>query len=84
MSHNEIRSIRKNWVATYASIVTDNCPQKEDPNQVYITAGGNLIKYPGQLMTQTADMTTSEVLRNSVLCTVGARFIGIDIKSFYL
>jgi hypothetical protein len=47
--------------------------------------GGNLIKdYPGELTTRTADLTTSKILWNSVLSTNGARFMGIDIKSFYL
>ena len=50
-----------------------------------MTAGGNLIKdYPGELTTRTADLTTSKVLWNSVLSTPGAKFMGVDIKSFYL
>ena len=84
MSHNEIRSILKDLVVTYASIAVDHHPQKEDPNRVRITAGGNLIKYPGKLTTRTANLTTSKVLWNSVLSTVGARFMVIDTKSFYL
>ena len=34
-------------VITYANIVVDYRPQKDDPNLVRITAGGNLIIYPG-------------------------------------
>ena len=83
MSYDEIRSILKDWVVTYASIVVDHWPPKEDPNWVRIT-GGNLIKYPCKLMTRTANLTTSKVLWGSVISTVGARLMGIDIKSFYL
>ena len=60
-------------------------PQKADPNRVRITAGGNLIKdYPGELTTRTADLTASKILWNSILSTRGAKFMGLDIKSFYL
>ena len=54
---------------TYANIVVDYRPQKDDPNRVRITAGGNLIIYPGELTTRTADITTSKILWNSVLST---------------
>jgi hypothetical protein len=63
----------KAW--TYARIVIDNRPQKEDPNQVQITAGGNLIKYKGDVSTRTADLTTSKLLWNSVLSTEGAEYV---------
>ena len=48
-------------------------------------AGGNLITdYPGEVTTRTADLTTSNILLNSVLSTEGAKFMGIDIKSFFI
>ena len=84
MPHDEIRSIPKYWVVTYASIAVNHCPPKGEPNRVRIIAGGNLIKYTGKLTTRTTDLTTSNELWNSVLSTVGARFMGINIKSFYL
>ena len=48
-----------------------------------ITAGGNIIKYPGGLTTRTADLTTSKILWNSVLITQDAKYMCIDIKNFY-
>ena len=84
MTHDQIRQIPKDRVVTYARIVVDFRPQKEDPNRVRITAGGNLIKYPGELTTRTANLTTSKILWNSVVSTEGAKFMGIDVKSFYL
>jgi hypothetical protein len=84
MSHQDIKTIPSNRVVTYVRIVVDFRPQKKDPNRVRITAGGNLIEYPGELTTRTADLTTSKILWNSVLSTEGATFMGIDISNFYL
>lgn len=53
MSHDEIAKIPKDRVITYGRIVIDYRPQKSDPNRVRITAGGNLISYPGELTTRT-------------------------------
>ena len=49
-------------VVTYTNIVVNYTPQKDDPNCVRITAGGNLIIYPGELTTRTADISTSKIL----------------------
>ena len=63
---DRIHEIPNDRVVTYAKIVVDYRPQKEDPNRVIITAGGNLIIYPGELTTRTADITTSKILWNSI------------------
>jgi hypothetical protein len=69
MTHNEIQTIPKNQTVMYARAVVDFCPQKADPHCICITAGGNLINYPGELSTWTADLTTSKLMWNSVLST---------------
>ena len=51
---------------------------------VRVTAYGNLILHPGELTTQTADLTTSNTLWNSVVSTECAEFAGADIKNFYI
>eukprot|EP00804_Cyclotella_cryptica_P018372 CCRYP_015481-RA/>CCRYP_015481-RA protein AED:0.17 eAED:0.17 QI:0/0/0/1/1/1/2/0/862 len=84
MSHNEIKNIPKDRTVTYARIVVDYRPQKDDPNRVRITVGGNLINYPGELTTRTADLTTAKILWNSTISTPGARFACADIKNMYL
>jgi hypothetical protein len=84
MSHEDIANIPKDRTVTYARIVVDFRPQKSDPNRVRITVGGNLITYPGEVTTRTADMTTSKILWNSVLSTLGAKYCCADIKNFYL
>eukprot|EP00957_Ditylum_brightwellii_P039758 3010096-Ditylum_brightwellii.AAC.1 len=72
MDKQQIKTIPDNRTVTYARIVVDHCPQKKDPNRVQITIGGNLINYPGDVATSTADLITTKLLRNSVLSTPGA------------
>ena len=84
MTIDEIKQIPKDRTVTYARIVVDYCPQKDDPNRVRITVGGNLIDYPDELTTQTADLVTSKILRNSVLSTPNAKDACADIGDMYL
>jgi hypothetical protein len=74
----------KGRFATYLRIVTAYRPKKEDPYRVRFTVGGNLIDYPGVTYTLVADLNTTKVLFNSVISTKDAKFLGIDIKNFYL
>ena len=62
LSLDEIKCIPADRTITYARIVVDYRPQKEDPNRVRITAGGNLIDYPYELTTRTADLTTTKIM----------------------
>ena len=84
MTLEEIQRIPGDRTVTYARIVVDYRPQKNDPNRVRITVGGNLITYPGELTTRTADITTSKIMWNSVISTPGARYACADVKNFYL
>ena len=85
MNHEKIaRMHAEGRVPTYARVVVEFRPQKEDPNRVRITAGGNLIKYPGELTTRTADLTTTKIAWNSVLSTEGAKYACLDVGNFYL
>ena len=84
MKHNEIRYIPQDRIVTYARLVVDFKPPKDDPNRVRITDSGNLIKYPGEITKRTENTTTANILWNSILTTKGAQFMGLDIKNFYL
>eukprot|EP00804_Cyclotella_cryptica_P020908 CCRYP_009248-RA/>CCRYP_009248-RA protein AED:0.33 eAED:0.26 QI:0/0/0/1/1/1/2/0/567 len=84
MTHDEIKCIPRDRTVTYARIVVDYRPQKDDPNRVRITVGGNLINYPGEHTTRTADLTTAKILWNSTISTPGARFACADIENMYL
>ncbi len=84
MLPSNVPNIPKDRVITYARVVVDHCPQKADPNRIRITAGGNLINYPGKLTIQTTDITTAKLLWNSVLSTPRAKYMTLDIKNIYL
>jgi hypothetical protein len=75
MNHEDIVHIPNDRTITYARVIVDFRPHKLDPHQVWITAGGNLINYPGELTTKTADLTTSKLMSNSVLSTEGAKYV---------
>eukprot|EP00804_Cyclotella_cryptica_P000090 CCRYP_013749-RA/>CCRYP_013749-RA protein AED:0.16 eAED:0.11 QI:0/0/0/1/0/0/3/0/1031 len=84
MSHDEIKQIPCHRTITYARIVVNYRPQKDNPNRVHITVGGNLINYPGELTTRTADLTTTKILWNSTISTPSARFACADIENMCL
>ena len=46
--------------------------------------GGNLINYPSDCGTPTADLLTVKLMFNSIISTPNAKFMTIDIKDFYL
>ncbi len=62
LDHTAIKNIPTNRKLTYACIVVDYGPQKPDPNSVRITVDGNLIEYPHEVTTQTADLVTNKIL----------------------
>ena len=71
---------------TYARIVCDYRPQKVDrPRRTRITAGGNLIyDYPNNVSTNTAGLETIKLHWNSVISTLGAKYMCMDIGNMYL
>ena len=69
---------------TYARIVCNERPEKKDPDRTRITMGGDRINYPGDCGTPTADILTVKLLLNSIISTLHAKFMTIDIKDFYL
>lgn len=78
--------VPKDKFVTYARIVSDTCPQKEDPSRIRITVGGgNLLHYyDHDTGTPFMDLTTTKLFLNSVISTDDARFIILDVKDFYL
>jgi hypothetical protein len=79
--HSDMPSKRK---ATYPRFVCKLWPQKAELHHTRLTLGGNLINYPGDVSTQTAELETFKILVNSVISTKNSEFISIDIKNFYL
>jgi hypothetical protein len=76
--------IPKGRTVTYGSFVVDIKDHKEEKECTRLTVGGNQIEYPGDKSTRTAGLTTTKILINSVISTLGVKFLVIDINNFYL
>ncbi len=68
----------------YARIVCTYPDGKKDKYRTQITMGGNLVIYPGDCGTPTADLLTVKLLLNSIISTPNAKFMTLDLKDFYL
>jgi hypothetical protein len=68
---------------TYGSFVVDIKDHKEEKERTQLTVGGDQIEYPGDKSTRTAGLTTTKILINGVISTLGAKFLVIDIKNSY-
>jgi hypothetical protein len=77
-------NIPKGRKVTYGSFVVDIKDHKEEKERTRLTVGGNQIEYPEDKSTRTAGFTTAKILINSVISTLGAKFLVIDIKNVYL
>eukprot|EP00804_Cyclotella_cryptica_P028276 CCRYP_014613-RA/>CCRYP_014613-RA protein AED:0.37 eAED:0.37 QI:0/0/0/1/0/0/4/0/451 len=55
--------------------------EKDEPNPTF---GGNLIHYPNDVGTPTADLLLIKIFLNSVISTPGARYATADLSNFYL
>ena len=69
---------------TYGRVVVDYRPQKEDPNRTRLTVGGDRIKYPGNVSTPTAALTTAKLVINSTISNPRPRYMCCDLGNFYL
>jgi hypothetical protein len=69
---------------TYGRIVCAYRSKKKDPYRTRITMGGNLINYPSDCGTPTADLLTVKLMFNSINSKPNAKFMTIDIKDYYL
>jgi hypothetical protein len=69
---------------TYLKFVCQVRTEKEEPNRTQATFGGNLIHYPDDVGTPTADLLLIKIFLNSVISTAGAKFATADLSNFYL
>jgi hypothetical protein len=69
---------------TYGRIICVYHNGKKDKFCTCITMGGNLINYPGNCRTPTANLLFVKLLLNSVISTPNAKFMMLDLKDFYL
>jgi hypothetical protein len=77
-------SIPKNKKPTYLQVVFAYRPEKANSCCICWKVGRDCIYFAADVSTKAADLTTAKILLNSVISTPGARFLGIDIKDFYL
>ena len=68
---------------TYGRIVVSIRPEKAETHQVSITVGGDKISYDGPTATQCTSLITTKILLNSVVSTILALFMCVDIHDFY-
>ena len=81
MRHKDIKhALRVGEKITYCNLVVDHHPQKEDPNRIQLTAGGNLIHCNEELLVPTAGLETAKLHWNSAVSTAIAKYICIDLK----
>jgi hypothetical protein len=74
-------AVPPNKTVTCGRFVVDVRPNKEEVHRVRLTVGGNLIEYDGDVLTRSADLTTSKCLWNSVISTMGAKYMCLDVKN---
>jgi hypothetical protein len=68
----------------YIRFVASVRTKKEDPYRIRATLGGNLIQYPDDVGTPSADLLLIKILLNSVISTEGAKFATANLSNFYL
>ena len=71
---------------TYANLVCDFRPTKEDPYRTRLTVGGDRLDYFGDSSSPAASLLETKILLNSVILDAkdGARFMTLDIKDYFL
>ena len=58
--------------------------EKEEKERTRLTVGGNLLDFTGNISAPTLSVTTATCVFNSVVSTLGARSLLVDIKKIYL
>jgi hypothetical protein len=78
--------VPKDRKVTYANFVCNIRPQKTETHRVRMTAGGDRLDYPGDASSPTVSMLDAKIHFNSTISDAknGARYLGIDIKNYYL
>ena len=69
---------------TYGRIVCTYRPQKREKHRTCLTVGGNMFICLYDVSAPTSDMTTKNLMFNSVISTPGSIFITLDLKKIYL
>ena len=81
-----LKFIQKNEVpyhkkVAYARLVCDYIPQKEEKERTRITVGGDRLDCQGGVSTKTAGLKTINLLLNSLVSSIWAKFMTADLKN---
>ena len=78
--------VPKNAKVTYANMVCDYRPLKDDPFRVRLTVGGDKLEYDNDAGSPAASLIETKLILNSTISDAkdGARFMTADIKDFFL
>ena len=76
ISKSQVPQDRK---VTYGRIVCEIKPHKAETHRTRISIGINLIDYPGEVTTPTADIKIVKTLISSTIPTPDARFLCVDV-----
>ena len=69
---------------TYGIIVDKIRPQKAETHRTRLTVRENLINFPGNVTTPTADLITAKLIFKIVLSTNNSKLMCADMAKFYL
>ncbi len=83
IKYDKIPLDRKRHI-TYRKTVVTYQPEKDNPNQMRLTVGGNWIVHHGNVSTPMVKMMTVKMHLNSVMLMKGVQYCTFDIKDFYL
>ncbi len=72
LDHGMIKNTLPDRKITNSHILVDCRLQKPDPNRARITVRWNLIEYPHEITTKTADLVTAKILWNIIVSTPNA------------
>ena len=76
--------VPSNRIVTYANMVCDYRPHKDEKHRVRLTVGGDVLPYDDDSASPAASLLETKLLLNSTISDAsrGARFMTLDIKDF--
>ena len=77
-------NILQDQAISYASMVCDYFPLKQEAHCCQLVVGGNKLPYASDSVAPAANLIESKILSNSIVSTMGAKFMTIDISNFFL
>jgi hypothetical protein len=80
----DLKHIPHDRKITYGKMVCHYKHHKKEKERVWLTVGGDILDYSGDIVTSTADITTFKILINSTLSTEEAAMMMMEIKNYYL